>query len=106
MLAFLLCLLMAHFSSFALTAKLHHTDVSCCIFISSYALLDLRHLLHEFSSFLLYSLSFCVTRLITPQSPCLSCSVALIAGEDQVLEEGMVHNGCHDDHKTNSGKVS
>ncbi|XP_008282003.1 adenylate cyclase type 9 [Stegastes partitus] len=40
------------------------------------------------------------------KSPCLSCSVALIAGEDRVLEEGMVHNGCHDDHKTNSSKDS
>ncbi|XP_047426833.1 adenylate cyclase type 9-like isoform X2 [Mugil cephalus] len=40
------------------------------------------------------------------KSPCLSCSVALIAGEDQVHEEGMVHNGCHDDHKTNSSKDS
>uniref|UniRef100_A0A8C9WYI7 adenylate cyclase n=1 Tax=Sander lucioperca TaxID=283035 RepID=A0A8C9WYI7_SANLU len=35
-------------------------------------------------------------------SPCTSCSVVLIPGEDQVLEEGAVHNGCHDDHKTNS----
>lgn len=34
------------------------------------------------------------------KSPCLSCSVVLIPGEDQVLEEGAVHNGCHDDHKT------
>lgn len=41
------------------------------------------------------------------QSPCLSCSVILIPGEDQVLEEGSTHNGCHDDHnKTNSSKVS
>uniref|UniRef100_A0A3Q1HTG2 adenylate cyclase n=1 Tax=Acanthochromis polyacanthus TaxID=80966 RepID=A0A3Q1HTG2_9TELE len=39
------------------------------------------------------------------KSPCLSCSVALIAGEDRVLEEGM-HNGCHDDHKTSSSKDS
>uniref|UniRef100_A0A667Z770 adenylate cyclase n=1 Tax=Myripristis murdjan TaxID=586833 RepID=A0A667Z770_9TELE len=35
-------------------------------------------------------------------SPCLSCSVVLIPGEDQVLEEGAVQNGCHDDNKTNS----
>ncbi|CAK6962987.1 adenylate cyclase type 9-like [Scomber scombrus] len=40
------------------------------------------------------------------KSPCLSCSVVLIPGEDQVLEEGAVHNGCHDDHKTNSSKDS
>uniref|UniRef100_A0A673AQ48 adenylate cyclase n=1 Tax=Sphaeramia orbicularis TaxID=375764 RepID=A0A673AQ48_9TELE len=40
------------------------------------------------------------------QSPCLSCSATLMPGEDQVLEEGAVHNGCHDDHKTNSNKVS
>ncbi|KAM9393708.1 adenylate cyclase type 9 [Pholidichthys leucotaenia] len=40
------------------------------------------------------------------KSPCLSCSVALIAGEDQVLEEAMVHNGCHDDYKTNISKDS
>uniref|UniRef100_A0A3P9LDJ7 adenylate cyclase n=1 Tax=Oryzias latipes TaxID=8090 RepID=A0A3P9LDJ7_ORYLA len=36
--------------------------------------------------------------------PCLPCSVALIAGEDQVLE--LVHNGCHDDHKTNNSEDS
>ncbi|KAI3359811.1 hypothetical protein L3Q82_014183 [Scortum barcoo] len=40
------------------------------------------------------------------KSPCLSCSVVLIPGEDQVLEEGAVHNGCHDDHKTTSSKDS
>ncbi|XP_072224952.1 adenylate cyclase type 9-like [Leuresthes tenuis] len=40
------------------------------------------------------------------KSSCLSCSVALIAGEDQALEEGATHNGCHDDHKTNSSKDS
>ncbi|KAM3863898.1 adenylate cyclase type 9 [Diretmus argenteus] len=33
-------------------------------------------------------------------------SVVLIPGEDQVLEEGAVQNGCHDDHKTNSSKDS
>ncbi|XP_017291436.1 adenylate cyclase type 9 [Kryptolebias marmoratus] len=36
------------------------------------------------------------------KSPCLSCSMSLIAGEDQVLDEGIVHNGCHEDNKTNS----
>ncbi|XP_069558920.1 adenylate cyclase type 9-like isoform X1 [Brachyistius frenatus] len=40
------------------------------------------------------------------QSPCLSCDVAPIEGEDRVLEEGMVRNGCHDDRKTNSSKDS
>uniref|UniRef100_A0A8C2XDQ9 adenylate cyclase n=1 Tax=Cyclopterus lumpus TaxID=8103 RepID=A0A8C2XDQ9_CYCLU len=40
------------------------------------------------------------------QSPCISCSVVLIPVEDQVLEEAAVPNGCHDDHKTNSIKVS
>ncbi|CAG5897787.1 unnamed protein product [Menidia menidia] len=38
--------------------------------------------------------------------PCLSCSVALTAGEDQVLEEGTAYNGCHDEHKTNDSKDS
>ncbi|XP_059203869.1 adenylate cyclase type 9-like isoform X2 [Centropristis striata] len=38
------------------------------------------------------------------KSPCISCSVVLIPGEDQVLEEGAVHNGCYDDHKTNNSK--
>lgn len=41
---------------------------------------------------------------ICVQPPCLPCSVALIAGEDQVLE--LVHNGCHDDHKANNSEVS
>lgn len=36
------------------------------------------------------------------QPACLSCSMTLIAGEDQVLEEGIVHNGCQEDNKTNS----
>uniref|UniRef100_A0A1A8GAD3 adenylate cyclase n=1 Tax=Nothobranchius korthausae TaxID=1143690 RepID=A0A1A8GAD3_9TELE len=36
------------------------------------------------------------------KSPCLSCSMTLIAGEDPALEEGIVHNGCHEDTKTNS----
>uniref|UniRef100_UPI0037E92019 adenylate cyclase type 9-like n=1 Tax=Semicossyphus pulcher TaxID=241346 RepID=UPI0037E92019 len=40
------------------------------------------------------------------KSPCVSCSVVLIPGEDQVLEEGAVNNGCHDNHKTNSTKDS
>uniref|UniRef100_A0A147B3N6 adenylate cyclase n=1 Tax=Fundulus heteroclitus TaxID=8078 RepID=A0A147B3N6_FUNHE len=39
------------------------------------------------------------------KSPCLSCSVTLTAGEDPVLEEGLVHNGCLDD-KANNGKDS
>uniref|UniRef100_A0A3Q1KGR2 adenylate cyclase n=1 Tax=Anabas testudineus TaxID=64144 RepID=A0A3Q1KGR2_ANATE len=39
------------------------------------------------------------------KSPC-QCSVVLIPGEDQVQEEGAVHNGCHDDHKNNSNKDS
>ncbi|XP_075936660.1 adenylate cyclase type 9 [Anarhichas minor] len=34
------------------------------------------------------------------KSPCISCSVVLIPGEDQVLEEAAVHNACPDDHKT------
>ncbi|XP_054463390.1 adenylate cyclase type 9-like [Anoplopoma fimbria] len=39
------------------------------------------------------------------KSPCISCSVVLIPGEDQVLEEAVaVHNGCHDDNKTISNK--
>ncbi|KAM9843964.1 adenylate cyclase type 9 [Aulostomus maculatus] len=40
------------------------------------------------------------------KSPCISCSTILIPGEDQVLEEREVHNGCHDDHKTNNTKDS
>ncbi|XP_034045675.1 adenylate cyclase type 9-like [Thalassophryne amazonica] len=44
--------------------------------------------------------------LAPDKSPCLSCSV-LIPGEDQVLEEGAVHNGCRDnDHKATSTKDS
>lgn len=42
----------------------------------------------------------------TAKSPCLSCSVVLIPAEDQVLEEGAVHNGCQENHKTNSSKDS
>ncbi|XP_010887745.2 adenylate cyclase type 9 [Esox lucius] len=38
------------------------------------------------------------------KSSCPTCSVAPLPGEDQVLAEGMVQNGCHDDHKTNSSK--
>ncbi|KAM6957239.1 adenylate cyclase type 9 [Aplochiton taeniatus] len=38
------------------------------------------------------------------KSPCLSCSVVLMPGEAQVPEEGPLHNGCHDDRKTNSSK--
>ncbi|XP_032393223.1 adenylate cyclase type 9 isoform X1 [Etheostoma spectabile] len=40
------------------------------------------------------------------KSPCISCSVVRIPGVDQILEEGAVHNGRHDDHKTNSSKES
>ncbi|KAM6904961.1 adenylate cyclase type 9 [Xenentodon cancila] len=40
------------------------------------------------------------------KSPCLSCSVVLIAGEEQVLDEETVYSGCHDDHKPNSSKDS
>eukprot|EP00063_Salmo_salar_P074960 XP_014049795.1 PREDICTED: adenylate cyclase type 9-like [Salmo salar] len=38
------------------------------------------------------------------QSPCISCSAAVVPKEDQVLEKGTVQNGCHDDHTTNSSK--
>lgn len=42
----------------------------------------------------------------SPQSPCLSCSsVVLIPGEDQLLEEEAVHNGCLEDHQANGSKV-
>ncbi|XP_060882275.1 adenylate cyclase type 9-like [Labrus mixtus] len=50
--------------------------------------------------------SVCTLPPDNAKSPCLSCSVVLIPGEDQVLEEGAVHNGCHDNHKTNSSKDS
>ncbi|XP_029914898.1 adenylate cyclase type 9 [Myripristis murdjan] len=48
--------------------------------------------------------SACTLPADRAKSPCLSCSVVLIPGEDQVLEEGAVQNGCHDDNKTNSNK--
>ncbi|XP_029364680.1 adenylate cyclase type 9 [Echeneis naucrates] len=38
------------------------------------------------------------------KSPCLSCSVVLTPGEDHIMEEGVVLNGCHDNHKINSSK--
>lgn len=63
------------------------------------SLIYVSRLMNSLSSFLLPYASF-------RQSPCLPCSVVLIPGEDQVLEEGSTHNGCHDDHKTNSSKVS
>ncbi|XP_078124821.1 adenylate cyclase type 9 isoform X1 [Sander vitreus] len=50
--------------------------------------------------------SACTLPPDSAKSPCTSCSVVLIPGEDQVLEEGAIHNGCHDDHKTNSSKDS
>nr|XP_046272098.1 adenylate cyclase type 9-like isoform X2 [Scatophagus argus] len=50
--------------------------------------------------------SVCTLPPDSVKSPCLSCSVSLIPGEDQLLEEGAVHNGCQDDHKTNSNKDS
>uniref|UniRef100_A0A3Q3D9V5 adenylate cyclase n=1 Tax=Hippocampus comes TaxID=109280 RepID=A0A3Q3D9V5_HIPCM len=40
------------------------------------------------------------------QPPCPSCSVVLIPGDEKVLEEGDVSNGCHEDHKTSNGKSS
>ncbi|XP_019113588.2 adenylate cyclase type 9 [Larimichthys crocea] len=48
--------------------------------------------------------SACTIPSDSVKSPCLSCSVVLMPGEDQVLEEGAVPSGCHDDHKTNSSK--
>ncbi|KAJ8251502.1 hypothetical protein GJAV_G00222050 [Gymnothorax javanicus] len=39
------------------------------------------------------------------KSPCPSCSVLLVAGEEQVAEEGAVQNGCQDELKTSSSKV-
>ncbi|XP_071329738.1 adenylate cyclase type 9-like [Trachinotus anak] len=50
--------------------------------------------------------SACSVAPETAKSPCLSCSVVLMPGEDQVKEEGAVLNGCQDDHKTNSSKDS
>ncbi|XP_029292958.1 adenylate cyclase type 9 isoform X2 [Cottoperca gobio] len=49
--------------------------------------------------------SACTLPPDTAKSPCISCSVVLIPVEDQVLEEVAVHNGCRDDHKTNSSKL-
>ncbi|XP_070703402.1 adenylate cyclase type 9-like [Pempheris klunzingeri] len=50
--------------------------------------------------------SACTVPPDSTKSPCLSCSVGLVPGEDQVLEEVAVRNGCHDDNKTNSSKDS
>uniref|UniRef100_A0A665VB26 adenylate cyclase n=1 Tax=Echeneis naucrates TaxID=173247 RepID=A0A665VB26_ECHNA len=44
----------------------------------------------------------CTPTLLRLQSPCLSCSVVLTPGEDHIMEEGVVLNGCHDNHKINS----
>ncbi|XP_008328091.1 adenylate cyclase type 9 isoform X4 [Cynoglossus semilaevis] len=46
--------------------------------------------------------SACTTGLDGSKSPCLSCSV--IPGEEQVMDEGAVVNGCHDEYKTNGNK--
>ncbi|XP_070837822.1 adenylate cyclase type 9-like [Chaetodon trifascialis] len=48
----------------------------------------------------------CTLPADSAKSPCLSCSVVLIPGEEQVLEEGEVRNGRHDDHKTTGTKDS
>ncbi|XP_029015869.1 adenylate cyclase type 9-like [Betta splendens] len=50
--------------------------------------------------------SACILAPDQAMSPCLSCSVVLIPGENQVQEEEAVHNGCHDNHKNNSNKDS
>lgn len=67
------------------------------------SLIFVSHLIYSLSSFLL---PYAAHPTSTPlQSPCLSCSVALLPGEEQVQEEAAVHNGCHDDHKSNGSKV-
>ncbi|XP_068605651.1 adenylate cyclase type 9-like [Brachionichthys hirsutus] len=50
--------------------------------------------------------SACPLPLDSVKSPCLSCSMVLLPGDDQALEEEAMHNGCHDDHKTNISKDS
>lgn len=40
------------------------------------------------------------------KSPCSSCGAALIPVENQAPEEGVVHNGCHDDPKPSCNKDS
>ncbi|KAL0993435.1 hypothetical protein UPYG_G00107840 [Umbra pygmaea] len=40
------------------------------------------------------------------KASCPTCRVSPVAvGGNQVLEEGMVQNGCHDDHRSNSSKA-
>ncbi|KAI1884443.1 hypothetical protein AGOR_G00226450 [Albula goreensis] len=39
------------------------------------------------------------------KSPCPSCSVLLVAGEEQAVEEGAVQNGCQEEHKTSKVPV-
>ncbi|XP_030645564.1 adenylate cyclase type 9 [Chanos chanos] len=38
------------------------------------------------------------------KSPCLSCSAALLPGEDPPLDDGTVQNGCGEDHKSSTNK--
>ncbi|XP_026181640.1 adenylate cyclase type 9 isoform X2 [Mastacembelus armatus] len=40
------------------------------------------------------------------KSPCPSCSVVQVSGENQDVVEGVVHNNCHDDSKAISSKDS
>ncbi|XP_023666351.2 adenylate cyclase type 9 [Paramormyrops kingsleyae] len=49
--------------------------------------------------------SSCTDTPAKSETPCLSCSVVLIPGEDGVQEEGAVQNGCQDELKGNSGKA-
>lgn len=48
-----------------------------------------------------------VPRVTIPvlQSPCLSCSAAVVPREDHVVKEGPVRNGCGDEHHTSKVSV-
>lgn len=67
------------------------------------SLIFVSHLIYSLSSFLLPYAAHPNSPSL--QSPCLPCSVALLPGEEQVQEEAAVHNGCHDDRKSNGSKV-
>lgn len=102
----------------------HPSSVTFCAAASSKSLPSLQFLFFSFfisqhvcfsliCAFLfIYSLSslwlpYATTPISSSlQSPCLSCSsVVLLPGEDQLLEDGAVHNGGHEDLQANGSKV-
>uniref|UniRef100_A0A8C6TF29 adenylate cyclase n=1 Tax=Neogobius melanostomus TaxID=47308 RepID=A0A8C6TF29_9GOBI len=56
--------------------------------------------------FSLNHICICLHPFSCLQSPCSSCGAALIPVENQAVEEGVVHNGCHDEPKPSYNKVS